>query len=96
MNVYVAGHIARTKARPLGSRQWRILAYARWCEAGGRPFPTLDQIARHLAYHGSLVDIENSLLGLAARGLVEATARRTTKRGTFPDGWRVTDAGRRA
>lgn len=94
MNAYVASHIARTRARKLGKRQAMILAYARLREAGGQPFPSVDQIKAFLKYHGNAADIEGSMLGLAARGLIEATGRIRKGAGFFPSGWRVTDAGR--
>ncbi len=92
-NHYVAQHVARTKAAPLGSRQRKILAYLRHCETMRQPVPTPQQIADYIKYRSRPTDIEWSLLGLAARGLIEPTTRRQTQRGTMPSGWRVTDEG---
>lgn len=96
MNQYVAQHIARTRSTPLGSRQRRILNLARICEAKREPFPTPEQIRQHLNYRGLAADIERSLLGLQARGLIEATTRVQRQRSSMPAGWRITEAGRKA
>lgn len=83
----------RTRNRPIGSRQSMILAYARTRVAGGQSFPTAAEIASFIGYPHGLSGIETSILGLSARGLIVATTRRRTLRGTFPDGWQITDTG---
>lgn len=90
---HVEDHIARTRARPLGTRQAAILAYARMRVAGGQSFPTVEQIAAFLKWVHGPRNIEDSLLGLEARGLIASTTREKRKRGTFPAGWIITEAG---
>ena len=80
LRAYLAGDRQRTIRRPLGSRQGRIIAYARRCAIEGLPFPGTPQIRDMLGYRGPDRDIDNSLLGLWARGLIAPHGR----------GWRLT------
>lgn len=89
----IAAHVARTCARPLGSRQGLILAYARMRVAGGQPFPTEREIKDFIGYRNGLTDIHGSLLGLEVRGLIRSTARVQTLRGTRAAGWQITEEG---
>ncbi len=82
----------RTRATRLGARQARILAHVREIVAAGEPFPELTEIRDYLG-GGQISDIEGSLLGLAARGLLVATGRAPTARASRPAGWRITPAG---
>ena len=83
----------RSAVRPMGNRMQAILAYARLREAGGQPFPTEREIIAFLQVRTTTNDIEASLHGLEARGLIEPVGCTTNRRRTKPATWRVTPAG---
>jgi len=81
---------------PLGHRQSAILDLVRQRAADGRTFPTLQEIADALGYRHGLNDIETSLLGLAARGMIELVKIKRDRKGRPTRMWALTAAGRDA
>lgn len=58
------------KHQPLGSRQHRILLYARARSIEGKSFPTPRECAKNFQYKGPASDIKESFRALERRGLI--------------------------
>lgn len=90
---YVTAHVQRTRARPIGSRQSTILAYARLRESGQQAFPSVAEIAAFLQWNHGNQGIRESLYGLETRGLIERASVTRDKHGRAFISWRVTALG---
>ena len=93
---YVAAHVRRIRARPLGSRQASLLACIRARLSAGEPFPSLDVLAADIGCPRATSDVYGSLLALEVRGLIRSTASEPPLRGTRRTrrtDWEITEAG---
>ena len=91
---YFGRHLDRTRGTRLGSRQSRILACVKARARIGKQFPSLAELAAELAFPHNLSAIEQSLIGLSLRGLIEIVSTTRDKRGVPSRTWRLTEKGR--
>ena len=96
MTTYIKRHmLERSRGRPIGTRQARILAVAQREAASGLPFPSLSRIASELGLDQRHRDIACSIIGLAARGLVEVRSVVRDSQGRPTRTFALTAAGHR-